>query len=288
MTSAAAARTSWRDYDRHTLDLQYSPSSRVRSLQAYLDEYVARSAAARAMGRARAGLPFGIGAHEKLDFFPADAPTDAALVVFVHGGNWQALSRTESAFAAPAVQRAGAAFAAIDYGLAPQTGLPEMIASVRRSLTWLAEHAGELGFSPRRIHVAGSSAGAHLTAAAVLTGWAARPAVAGCVLLSGMYDLEPVQRSYVNEALGLDMSRARLLSPVRHLASALPPVVIARGDNETEEYQRQHGEMVRALRGRTRVTEVVAVGRNHFDLPYDLAVPGSALGDAVLRQMGLC
>jgi arylformamidase len=275
---------SWQDYDRAALDVQYSPSSRVASLQAYLDEYAELSAAARRTGRAHTGLAFGPHVRETLDFFPGSGP-DAPLVVFVHGGNWQMLSRSESAFAAPAAQRAGAAFAAIDYGLAPHTGLEEMIATVRRSLTWLAGRPDELGFSPRRIHVAGSSAGAHLVAAAVLTFPSAHPAVAGCILLSGMYDLEPVQQSYVNDALRLDAAQARRLSPIRHLAPVLPPIVMARGDNETEEYARQHSEMVAALRGRTEVTEVIAAGRNHFDLPYDLAAAGTALGDAVLRQL---
>jgi arylformamidase len=276
----------WQAYSRTGLDQQYSPSSRVPSLDAYLQEYAGLSAVARAVCAPRIGLSFGPQPHEQLDYFPSRWPKPP-LLVFVHGGNWQALSRTESAFVAQAVHEAGAAYAAIDYGLAPQTHLEEMVATVRRSIAWLAERAEELGHSRHRIHVAGSSAGAHLVATAVLTSESTCCDVAGCVLLSGMYDLEPVRHTYVNDALQLDAERAWELSPVHHLASSLPPVVIARGGNETEEYQRQYDEMTTALQAHSkRVVPVVEPARNHFDLPYDLVAARTDLGDAVLGQLG--
>jgi arylformamidase len=43
--------------------------------------------------------------------------------------------------------------------------------------------------------------------------------------------------------------------------------------------------MAAALRPRTHAVEIVEAERNHFDLPYDLGVKDTELGDAVLAQM---
>ncbi|CAL9348492.1 alpha/beta hydrolase [Streptomyces sp. DH-12] len=281
----------YRGMDQATLDRQYSPSSRVPSLEAYLRAYERLSEAARRDHPVRTSLAYGPHPAERLDYFPGPAAGRAPLLVFVHGGNWQALGRAESAFPAPPLLAAGAAVAVIEYGLAPEVGLDAMAGMVRRAVEWLLRHADGLGFAPDRLHLCGTSAGAHLVAMALLPAPSAGPDVSGritgAVLLSGVYDLEPVRLSYVNEALRLDEAAALRNSPVRRLPARLPRTVIARGGNETEEYVRQHDRMVAALRPRAAVTEVVADRRDHFDLPYDLGVPGTGLGDAVLTQMGL-
>ncbi|MGW1327915.1 alpha/beta hydrolase [Streptomyces antibioticus] len=288
---AVSGAAVYRGMDRATLDRQYSPSSRVPSLDAYLRAYERLSAAARRDHLVRAGLAYGPHPAERLDYFPGPASGRCPLLVFVHGGNWQALGRAESAFPAPALLAAGAAVAVIEYGLAPDVGLDAMAGMVRRSVDWLLRHADGLGFAPHRLHLCGTSAGAHLAATTLLPDPADGPDVsgriAGAVLLSGVYDLEPVRLSYVNDALRLDEAGARRNSPLHRLPARLPPVVVARGGNETEEYIRQHDRLVTALRPRTAVTEVVADRRDHFDLPYDLGVRGTGLGDAVLAQMGL-
>ncbi|MFD4128047.1 alpha/beta hydrolase [Streptomyces globisporus] len=289
--TAGAGKPLYRGMDRAALDLQYSPSSRVPSLQAYLDAYERLSARAHQNHPVRTALRYGPHPAELLDYFPAAGGGRAPLLVFVHGGNWQALGRAASAFPAPPLLAAGAAVAVIDYGLAPDVGLDAMAGMVRRSVDWLLSRADDLGFAAHRLHLCGSSAGAHLAAMALLPGPVEGPDVseriAGTVLLSGMYDLEPVRLSYVNEALRLDAAGAWRNSPLRLLPTRLPPTVIARGGNETEEYVRQHDRMVAELRSRSAVTEVVSRLRDHFDLPYELGVRGTGLGDAVLTQLGL-
>src|SRR5690606_31590705 len=108
---------------------------------------------------------------------------------------------------------------------------------------WLHAHGGRLGFDPDRIIVSGSSAGAHLAAMTMLPPDAPCPAyLRGAVLLSGVYDLEPLVPTYVNEPLQLDAASARQCSPMHALpahAGGLPPVLVAYGDNETSEFKRQ-------------------------------------------------
>ncbi|MGH3722187.1 MAG: alpha/beta hydrolase [Pseudonocardiaceae bacterium] len=275
----------YRGFDRAALDREYSPSSCVRDVRPYLEWYAERSAEARRCHRVLIGLRYGDRLDETLDFFPANQPA-APLHVFVHGGYWQELSKNESSFTAPAFLAVGAAFAAIGYGLAPAHGLEEITDMVRTALRWLVANAVALRVDPRRIHVSGTSAGAHLVAMALLPE-DVRGAVAGVTLLSGVYDLEPLVHTYVNDNLGLTRETAHRNSPLYHLPARLPPVVLARGGIETGEFIRQHECMAAELAGRTTLVEVVSPARNHFDLPHELADPDTALGRAVLTQMGL-
>jgi arylformamidase len=281
-------------WDAATLDREYSPSTRVPDLRPYLDEYAARSADARTRHEVRR-LRYGPGPAETVDVFPAPATGHAdraaraaPLHAFVHGGNWQALTVDDSAFAASRFLAAGVAFAAVGYPLAPAAGLAEIVAAVGRCLRWLHGRAAELGADPSRLQVSGHSAGAHLVAMALAAEPELAEVVAGVVLVSGMYDLEPVRRSYVNDALRLDAGSARRHSPLWHLPPRLPPVVIARGGNETRGYAMQHDAMLAALRGRAvageEVVDVVDERRNHFDLPHDLPDPATPLGAAVRAQ----
>lgn len=274
--------TGYAGFDRRDLDREYSPSSVVASLPTYLDEYARFSASARELHRPITDLRYGSAPAATLDLFPADEP-NAPLMVFVHGGYWQELTKRDSEFAATNFVAAGIAFAAIDYGLAPDYPLDEIVAMVRSAVAWLHANAVRFGIDPRRIHLGGSSAGAHLVAMVLVDDDAQQ--VASATLLSGIYDLVPLRHTYVNDVLGLSVDAAIRNSPVYRLPKQLPPVVIARGGIETSEFARQHDTMAAVLRQRTTVAEIVSPARNHFDLPYDLGDPNSELGRAVLHNI---
>lgn len=275
-----------RQPDQPTLDRLYSPSTLVDDLPGYLRRYAELSARARRDHAVLTGLSYGDDPAELLDFFPAARP-DAPLLVFVHGGYWQELGKDDSSFAAPGFLAAGAAFAALGYGLAPEYRLDEIVAMVRRALRWLTGNAAGLGVDPRAVFVAGTSAGAHLALTALCVDPSLCERVAGAILLSGVYDLRPLVRTYVNDALRLTESAALRNSPLLRLPAHLPPIVLARGGVETTEFIRQHEEIAVALTDRTLVKEVVSVDRNHFDLPFDLADPATELGRTVLARLGL-
>lgn len=281
-------------YDQRSLDIQYSPSSCVPDINIFLREYAARSARARQELDVRCGVRYGTRPEQLLDYFPA-ACEGGPLLVFIHGGYWQELSRTESSFMALDLVPRGISVAALGYGLAPAYRLPEIIDMVAEGVRWICENADTLPGRPGSVYLSGCSAGAHLAAMSLLdeSGWrrhGRRPdrAVAGAVLLSGVYDLEPVRRTYVNEPLGLDAESARACSPMHRLPAALPPLVVARGENETDEFGRQQAEFVSAVRaGGGQVTELVVPARNHFDLAFDLGVPGTMLGDCLTQLISV-
>ena len=144
---------------------------------------------------------------------------------------------------------------------------------------------------PGRIRVAGHSAGGHLTAMLMSTDWEAFAGLpadvvkAGCGI-SGLYDLEPIRLSYLNQTLGLTMETARRNSPVHLVPAAAGPLLLAVGEKEGDEYHRQSESLAAAWRRRGLPVEVIDMaGHDHFSIVTELGQPGTPLARAILGQI---
>jgi arylformamidase len=279
----------YRDLDQAALDAQYNLRAAVPSHPAYFARWAAASAAVRARFRPRLDLAYGAAPGETLDFFAADRAA-APLLVFLHGGYWQAMDKSDFSFVAPAYLAAGIAVAIVNYTLAPAAAMDDIVAQIRRSVAFLARAGGALGIDPGRIFLSGHSAGGQLTAMAMLTDWpsfglAGDPLLGGCAL-SGIFDLEPVRLCYLNTALGLDAAAARRNSPLHLLATARRPrggLVLAVGGGETAEFHRQQAEFAAAWRERRWDCRVVAQpGEEHFSIVDRFGEQESALCVALI------
>jgi len=276
---------------------QYSPSSCIGGdYQPYLRQYVELSATVPAACTLRRDLVYGTKPTNRLDLFVplADVASSSApaLLVFIHGGYWQELSKESSLFAAGACIDAGFAFAAIDYTLAPAASLLEIVLECRQALRWLHAQAAELGVDPARIVVAGSSAGAHLAAMACVRDWQedenlAPDLPAGAVLVSGIYALEPLLGTSIAAPLGLTESAALVVSPRWLAHDHFPPTIVCWGEVETDEFKRQSRDFAASLTT-TGIAEISCFEipeRNHFDVILDLAQRDTLLGAASLRML---
>ncbi len=249
------------------LEREYSPSSRVGgSSQPFVDDYIARSAAvATTLGDRVQVLAGGT----RL----VSAGPGSPLLVFIHGGYWQALSAADSLYLAPGALAAGWSFAAIEYTLAPAAGLAIMVDECRAALAALATHGP---FT--EVVLAGHSAGAHLAAVSALVSPSPLP-LDRLVLVSGVYDLRPLVHTTINEPLGLDEIAAAEISPALLPVASSLPVLLTVGDNETEAFiaqQRVYAARVRA--GGCPAWDLVAAGRHHFDIVDELVGPTGAIG----------
>ena len=83
----------------------------------------------------------------------------APTLAFIHGGYWQMNDKENFAFFARGLLPLGINLALFEYTLAPAARLDRIVAEVRRSVRWLAEHLAEYGADPNRLYVAGHSAG---------------------------------------------------------------------------------------------------------------------------------
>lgn len=276
------------------LERAYSPSTCADDVDALLDTYRTASERARSLWppftHSYGALPC-----ERLDVFAAGSSSTPAHL-FVHGGYWQALSKDDSSFPAPAFLDRGITYIAVDYGLTPDFTLDEIVAQVRTAIAWVHTHAAELGIDPKQLVVSGSSAGAHLAAMAALTDWSAdglpSDLVGGLVLLSGVYDLEPLVSTYINDAVGLDLAAAARNSPLLRVRPSgrteppepLMPAVLAWGEHETGAFKQQSGRFADAWEQAGHVVSRLEVaGRNHFDIVHDLADLATPLGAEVGR-----
>lgn len=262
--------------DPATREREYSPSSAIGGNYApFLEQYRALSARAYDTLPVERNLRYGTAPRATLDYFLAPASARRpGLLVYIHGGYWQELSKDQSAFLAPAWHAAGFAHAVVGYTLAPEARLPQIVAECRSALAWLQEHAESLGFDPHKVVVAGSSAGGYLAAACADR---SPTPVRGIVPVSGIYDVAPLIGTTINEALGLDAPSAAtldLLSP----ACRFCPAVVAWGEVETSEFKRQSRAFASRLEAAgTPCTILEIPDRNHFDVVLELGEPGSPL-----------
>lgn len=277
-------------FDQETLDREYSPSSCIQDINVYLRQYAQLSDSVRASNDHSPDLRFGPDDAQVLDLFLPKSGDLPALQVFVHGGYWQLLSKEESSFAASMFVNQGIAFAAVNYTLAPHKTLSGIVDEIETAIAWLFKNADGLGFDANRIHVSGSSAGAHLAAMLLSTDWSRlgvpQNAIKGICAVSGVYDLEPVRLTYVNEKVGMDEDVARSMSPQKLEPVNVCPVILAYGDNETNEFKRQTDDYANHLRARHFDVEFAEISnRNHFDIILDLTDAESWLGRKTLEQM---
>jgi len=101
----------------------------------------------------------------------------------------------------------------------------------------------------------------------------------GAVLLSGVYDLQPLVGTYINDKLGLDAPAALRLSPLFQPVTAQVPAVVCWGENETDAFKRQSRDYAARIGANGRPASVYEVaGRNHFDIVFDLCDPATRLG----------
>jgi arylformamidase len=284
----------YRYYDAETLDRQYNARATVEDISPFLEAYREQTASARASLTCHLGLRYGVSPAERLDVFPArSAARPSPVFVYLHGGYWRLLDAADSGFMAPAFTQAGICVVAVNYALAPDVSLDEIVRQCRAALAWIFGHIREFGGDAARVHVAGSSAGGHLAAMLIAPGWQAQfdlpeDAVAGATLLSGLYDLEPMQMTYVNEWVQLDAAAAHRNSPMFHLPARPLPLVFSYAPNETDEFKRQTETYLAACRAVGCRCEFVNMpGTNHFDLPLATADPATALTTAIFRTMGV-
>lgn len=265
---------------RESLDEQLSPSRTAKDPWGVLRRHEAVTAGLDDALDALVmrDLAYGGRPAERFDLVVPSGRGPCPCLVYFHGGFWQEGSKAGSGFAAPALVRAGCALAAVGYTLAPAARLRTIVAEAGAALVRLHQEAPSYGLDPGRLFVAGHSAGAHLAAAIVagMAGEAAASAVAGAVLVSGVYDLAPVAASYVNDRARLDEAEVLELSPLTARPWRDVPVHVVVGADEPEAFLLQADALVAAWRPHvTRLTARRAPGRDHFDVLDELTDPGS-------------
>ncbi len=264
---------------------QYNARGTVPDVAPILKDYRQASAPMYQLPHVR-DIAYGPHPEERLDLFAVPGKPNAPLFVFIHGGYWRALAKEDSVFMAKTFTERGIAVASINYQLSPVASLEEIVAQCRRAIAWLYQNAASEGVDPTRMVLSGSSAGAHLAAMVMAPGWQAEAGmpdghhrvIRGGVLVSGLFDLTPVQQTTPNEWLQLDAQRATALSPIHLLPPASTRLCIATAELDTDEFKRQSIVYAAACSQHGCEVQYLEVsGRNHFDIILDWMNPEALL-----------
>lgn len=283
----------FRGYDRPALDAQYDNRAAVPEHVEHVARWQRDGQLALSEIEHELDVAYGASSSETLDVFAASADRPAPVQVYFHGGYWMSRDKADFRFLARTFVPAGAVCVLVNYALIPTVDMDELVRQCRAALVWVHRNAATFGGDPDRIFISGHSAGGHLVTMMMATDWPALAGVAGELIkgacaISGIYDLKPIPLCYLNETLDLSTGEVERNNPVQLSPRTANPLIVAYGALESDEFHRQGRELTDAWgKHGVKCQLLECAGVNHFTILDDFAHRGSALGQAVMSQMGL-
>jgi arylformamidase len=268
----------WRDMSQEDRDLGLNNGLAVAGSADIIAGWERRSAETRARHSHHLDLRYGPRERNRIDFLKA--PGKGPTLLFIHGGYWQNRSKEVFAVLAEGPMAHGINVALIGYTLAPDATLDQIVAEIHRGIDHLAGQLPALGAEVSGIVVSGWSAGGHLTAMAL-----SHPQVRAGVAISGIYDLEPIRHSYLNEKLKLDDAMSRRNSPMMQAGGAMKPLALVVGSAELPLLRRQTADFAghRAKYGLPVSYEEIP-GADHFSILDEMISPSGRI-TTLIRQL---
>jgi len=280
-SSSAAKEKPWKTMDRATLDAAYNNSKAVPESGAMFKEWLARSQQVRSSHPEHLDLEYGPRPRNRIDFFSAGPR--APVLVFIHGGFWQMRSKEDFAFLAEPFLDSGISVAMVGYPLGPDASMDEIVADTHAAIRYLGSHLAELGGDPGRVVVSGWSSGGHL-ATMVLD----EPSLRGGVAISGLFELEPLVNSYVNDKLHMDAATAKRNSPILALPERSKPLDLFAGGAELSEMRRQTADYADARRAAGLPVRYVEItGANHYTILNSMMERNGEIHRAIVAMLGV-
>ena len=271
------------------LDRMYNNRALVPDHAAYFARWAQTSAEARASQPCTLDVSYGPGKGETLDIFPAPEE-HAPVVVFIHGGYWRSLDKSDHSFIARALTSEGACVVVPNYDLCPAVTITGIVMQTVSALAWTYRNVARFGGDLKRITVIGHSAGGHLATMLMACHWSAYAPdlppdlVKNALSISGLYDLEPIRLTpFLKESLRLSTRQVEQASPAYFPAPAGGVLYTVAGGIESAEFLRQN-RLIQQAWGATRVPVCEALdGLNHFSVLDDLCRPEQRLNALALQ-----
>ncbi len=254
-------------------EAEYNNRARVPEHPRVMAGWVKDSAAYREKHPPRV-LRYGSGERHRIDLFPGTS--DGPIVVFIHGGYWQALDGSSFSHCARGLNAHGISVAVPTYDLCPAVSVGDIITQMRMA-------GRELVNLGQPLVVSGHSAGGHLAACMLATDWTAFDAslpknlVSAAYTISGLFDLPPLVGTSINNALRMNLDSAKEASPLFWTPPVRGSLDAVVGGNESAEYFRQSRSITEAWGERIATRLGTVADANHFTAIAPLADPNSAM-----------
>jgi acetyl esterase/lipase len=269
----------WRVMSQEERDLGLNNSVAVKGSAEMVAGWEQRSGELRKRYPAHIDLRYGPRERNRIDFLKAADRTPTLL--FIHGGYWQARAKEVFTVVAEGPMAHGINVALIGYTLAPEATLDEIVAEIHAGIDYLAKQLPTLGGADGSgIVVSGWSAGGHLTSMAL-----SHPQVKAGMAISGIYDLEPIRHSYLNEKLMADEAVVHRNSPMMQAGGPSKPLSLVVGGAELPLLRKQTADFAghRARYG-LPVTYEEIPGADHFTIMNEMMSPKGRI-TALIRQL---
>jgi len=269
------------------LNQEYDIDASVPDFNSIAQKFIGDSAIAREELDCTLDIPYGPTIAERLDVFHGEP--GGPVVVFIHGGYWKILTSKEFSFIARGLVSQGATVVVPTYALCPSVTIDEIVRQHRAAITWAYNHAADFGADPKRLVVAGHSAGAHGVAMVLATDWEndyglPSDIICGACAISGLFDLQPLPYTFVQPSLQLTWDQVLRNSPILNLPKSAPPLLITRGGKQTSEFLRQSDDFYAAWQAAGLPGEYwIQPECNHFDELYPLAESDSELTNKIIK-----
>ena len=230
-------------------------------------------------------VAYGRGPNESLDIFPSQTPVSAQgapVVIFIHGGYWRSLDKSDHSFVVPPFTAQGACVLVPNYALCPAVTIPDIVMQMVKATAWAYRNVHRFGGDPSCISVIGHSAGGHLATMMLACDWQAydktlpKHLVHKAMSMSGLYELESVRATpFLTDSLRLTESDAVKVSPAWMPAPQKGSLTTVVGALESEEFLR-HNRLIQKPWGNKVVPVCEDIpGTNHFSILEELSFPGS-------------
>lgn len=275
----------YKHYSQDQLDYQYNTRLQVPEYATYFDRWERLSRQTEQQNTILKDIPYGVHPEECLDIFPSKNGHSKTLV-FIHGGYWHLLDKAIFHFLAGHFLKYNVTTVLINYPLAPRSSIDEIVASCRKALVWLHDNIIRFNGDPTELYVLGHSAGGHL--ASMLLVEDESKYVRAVISLSGLFRLEPVMLSYLNDAIGMDRENVINYSPVFLNPANDCPLLLVTGAEETDEFKTQSEELYQSWKGKFSSIEYLKVPqKNHYSILDAVIDKDSTLRAAIFRLMNI-
>jgi acetyl esterase/lipase len=210
--------------------------------------------------------------RQKLDVFAPAEGKNLPVVVWIHGGGWQAGDKSLVALKPKAFTEAGFVFVSIQHRLLPAVEMGDITRDVAKALGWVHKNIATYGGDPTRLLVMGHSSGGQLAALMCTDDRYAKAeglpltTIKGCVPVDAdTFDIPAIievaeTRARVHhlplptyghrQKFGNDPAKHRDFSTVTHVASnkGIPPFLILHiaGHPDTTAQARRLGAVLEA------------------------------------------
>lgn len=280
------------------LDWEYRPELRIddpKAFETIIAGRIAEAEEARKTLNRTPDIHYGPTRMEKLDIYPAST-TGAPIVVFIHGGYWfdGRLKKENYIWVAKGFTGNDVTTVIIDYDVCPKVTVDEIVRQCRAAIAWTYKNAATFGADGNRIYVTGNSAGGHLTAMMAVTDWVndyGLPAdvIKGGCPISGLYDIEPFQYTWIQPKIQFNGQQIRRNSPLLHVPRNGIPLLVSWGSNESTEFWRQSETFCTAWQAKgNKVQAHPQEGCDHFTAISAYADKESSFLSHVMNHMHEC